>query len=108
MGASASTRVAPSRESASKPSFTDLAGELEAALRLRLRESPVLTLAVAGGVGYVLGGGLTVGVLTRVLQVGLRVALAIHAEQVLADWVSMGRRRETARGASNRGTEDLQ
>ena len=104
---SASTRVAPSRESASKASFTDLVGELEAALRLRLRESPVLTLAVAGGVGYVLGGGLTVGVLTRTLQLGLRVALANHAEQVLVDWLTMGRRREKAREASKRGTEDL-
>jgi hypothetical protein len=81
-------------------------GELDAALRLRLRESPALTLAIAGGIGYALGGGLTVGVLSRALQVGLRFALANRAEQWLVDWVTMGRGAEESREASNRKTGD--
>lgn len=101
---SASNRVG--RSQASNQSFGDLLGELEEALRLRLRERPGLTFAVAGGLGYVLGGGLTVGVLARALQLGVRVALANHAEQLLADWVTMGRRRDNDRDASNRGTGD--
>jgi hypothetical protein len=89
--------------SPSKPTFADLVGEVEAALRLRFRETPLLTLAVAGGVGYVLGGGLTVGVLARALRLGVRALLTNHAEQVFADWVTIGRRRDDAREASNRG-----
>ena len=88
---SASSRAVPPRARGSEPSLGDLLGDLEAALRLRMRETPALTLAVAGGFGYVLGGGLTVGVLTRALQLGLRVALASHAEQMLVDWLLMGR-----------------
>jgi hypothetical protein len=88
------------------PSFVDLVDDLEGALRLRLRESPLLTLAVAGGIGYVLGGGLTVGVLSRAVQLGLRFALANRAEQMLADWVTMGRRAEGSQEASNRRTGD--
>ena len=102
----ASTRAAPPRTAASKPSLTDVLGELDGALRLRLRESPVLTLALAGGIGFALGGGLTIGVLTRAVQVGLRFALANRAEQSLADWVTMGRRTERTREASNRKTGD--
>ncbi|MET0153860.1 MAG: hypothetical protein ABW298_14795 [Candidatus Binatia bacterium] len=94
---SASSRVVPPRRAASRPSFADLVGELEDALRLRLRESPALTFAVAGGVGYALGGGLTVGVLARALQLGLRAIVANRAEQILADWVTMSRRTEDAR-----------
>jgi hypothetical protein len=81
----------------------DLVGELEAALLLRLRERPALTLAVAGGFGYVLGGVLTVGMLTRALRLGLRVALAGHAEQALVDWLVMGRPREKLEKPSKRG-----
>ena len=103
---SASSRAVPPRTRASAPSLTDLFADLEAALRLRLRESPALTLAVAGGFGYVLGGGLTVRVLTRALDVGLRVALASRAEQVLVDWLLMGRSPAEARETSKRGKGD--
>jgi hypothetical protein len=103
---SASNRTIPPRPAASRASFTDLVGELEGALRLRLRESPTLTFAVAGGIGYVLGGGLTPSVLTRALQLALRVAVANRAEQALADWLTMGGEGGGARGASNRGTGD--
>jgi hypothetical protein len=103
---SASSRTIPPRPAASAATLADLVGELEAALRLRLRESPRLTFAVAGGIGYLLGGGLTPGVLTRALQLALRIAVANRAEQALADWVTMGGERDGARGASNRGTGD--
>jgi len=96
----------PPRGAPSKPSLADAFGELDAALRLRLRESPALTLAVAGGIGYALGGGLTIGVLSRAVQVGLRFALANRAEQWLADWVTMGRGTHRSREASNRKTGD--
>jgi hypothetical protein len=102
----ASTRVVPPHAAASKPSLADVLGELDAALRLRLRESPGLTLAVAGGIGYALGGGLTIGVLSRAVQLGLRFALTSRAEQMLADWVTMGYRTEGSREASNRKTGD--
>jgi hypothetical protein len=103
---SASSRVVPPRRAASTPSFADLVGELEDALRLRLKESPALTLAVAGGVGYVLGGGLTVAMLARALKLGLRVALSNQAERFVVDWVTMSRQRGNARDASNRGRGD--
>ena len=60
-------RIGARREAASRPSVADLASEVAAALRVRLKESPLLTFAAAGGVGYVLGGGVTVGVLARLL-----------------------------------------
>lgn len=84
------------------PSLGTLLSELERAVRLRLRESPLLTFAAAGGLGYVLGRGLTVGALSRALQVGLRVALTSRAEQALIDWLTIGRRRESAREAAHR------
>jgi hypothetical protein len=102
----ASSRAVPPRTRVSTPRLADLVGDLEAALRLRLRESPMLTLAVAGGFGCVLGGGLTGRVLTRGLALGLRVALASHAEQVFVDWLLMGRGREEARETSKRSRED--
>ena|SRR5262245_15168153 len=104
---SAAARAASPRTAApTTPSFADLFDDLEGAMRLRLRESPLLTLAVAGGLGYVLGGGLTVGVLSRAVQLGLRFALANRAEQMLADWVTMGRRAEGSQQTSNRRTGD--
>jgi hypothetical protein len=73
---------------------------------LQLRESPGLTLAIAAGIGYALGGGLTIGVLSRTVQVGLRFALANRAEQWLADWFTIDRRTGGSREASNRETDD--
>jgi len=103
---SVSTRVVPSPAAAERPSLVDVLGEIDAALRLRLRESPALTLAVAGGVGYALGGGLTVGVLSRAVRVGLRFALANRAEHMLVDWLTMGPRAEGSREAPDRKTGD--
>jgi hypothetical protein len=99
---SAATRATSSRTATpTTASFADLVDDLERALRLRLRESPLLTLAAAGGLGYVLGGGLTVGVLSRAVQLGIRFALTSRAEQMLAEWVTMGRRENGSREASN-------
>jgi hypothetical protein len=47
-----------------------------------------------------------VGVLSCAVQLGLRFALANRAEQMLADWVTMGRRAEGPQEASNRKTGD--
>jgi hypothetical protein len=71
-----------------EPAGGDLARELEAALRAQVKESPWLTFAAAGALGYVLGGGLTVGVLTRAVQIGFRVALANRARQALGQWLT--------------------
>jgi hypothetical protein len=74
--------------------------DLHEALRLRLEECPLLTLALAGGVGYVLGGGLTLGVLTRLMAAGLRVAIALRVQRVITDWLLMEGRSEVPRQAS--------
>ena len=75
-----------------EPAGGDLARELEAALRAQVKESPWLTFAAAGGLGFVLGGGLTIGVMTRLLRAGLRVAFTIRAKEALADWLVIGQR----------------
>jgi hypothetical protein len=58
------------------PRVEVLADELQEALRLGVKESPLLTFAVAGALGYVLGGGLTPGILARLVAVGIRTAVA--------------------------------
>ena len=75
-----------------EPVGGDLAQELEAALRAQVKESPLLTFAAAGGLGFILGGGLTIGVMTRLLRAGLRVAFTIRAKEALTDWLAIGQR----------------
>jgi len=58
------------------PRVEVLADELQEALRLGVKEIPLLTFAVAGALGYVLGGGLTPGILARLVAVGIRTAVA--------------------------------
>ena len=58
------------------PRVEVLADELQEALRVGVKESPLLTFAVAGALGYVLGGGLTPGILARLVAVGIRTAVA--------------------------------
>ena len=74
-------------------SVGDLTSEIQEAIRVSVKESPLLTFAAAGALGYVLGGGLTVGVLTRAVQIGFRVALANRAKQALGQWLSWPRDR---------------
>lgn len=52
----------------------------EAVLRDRLEQRPYATLAVAAGVGYVLGGGIPSGLVRLVLGIGSRLAV----EQAIA------------------------
>jgi hypothetical protein len=70
------------------PNVGDLTSELQEVIRVSVKESPLLTFAAAGALGYVLGGGLTVSVLTRAVQIGFRVALANRARQALGQWLT--------------------
>ena len=71
------------------PRVEVLADELQEALRLGVKESPLLTFAVAGALGYVLGGGLTPGILARLVAVGIRTAVGLRAQQAITDWLRM-------------------
>jgi len=71
------------------PRVEVLADELQEALLLGVKESPLLTFAVAGALGYVLGGGLTPGILARLVAVGIRTAVGLRAQQAITDWLGM-------------------
>lgn len=58
----------------------------QAVLRERFERQPYTTLALAAGVGYVLGGGLPTGLLRILFGVGGRLAF----EQALAKFVAGG------------------
>jgi hypothetical protein len=79
------------------PRVEVLADELQEALRLGVKESPLLTFAVAGALGYVLGGGLTPGILARLVAVGIRTAVGLRAQQAITDWLGMEGWSKTAR-----------
>ena len=68
--------------------WKDLLAKLEDLARGSLKESPLLTVAGAGALGFVLGGGLTVGVALRLARVGGRAALAAYVRQLLIDLIS--------------------
>jgi len=51
--------------------------ELEDALRARLTERPYVGLAAAAGVGYVLGAGISPGLVRGVVGIGGRIAFAV-------------------------------
>src|SRR5262245_52406569 len=53
----------------------ELAEGCSAVAREQLKRQPYVVLAVAAGIGYVLGGGLPRGVIGRLLFLGGRVAL---------------------------------
>jgi hypothetical protein len=82
------------------PRVEVLADELQEALRLGVKESPLLTFAVAGALGYVLGGGLTPGILARLVGAGVRTAVALRAQQAITDWLRMEGWSKTARQTS--------
>jgi hypothetical protein len=82
------------------PRVEVLADELQEALRLGVKESPLLTFAVAGALGYVLGGGLTPGILARLVGAGVRTAVALRAQQAITDWLGMEGWSKTARQTS--------
>lgn len=58
--------------------------EWEAVLRQRFRERPYATLAVAVGVGYVIGGGLAPGLLRSLAGTGSRLALGVALQRLMA------------------------
>ena len=82
------------------PRVEVLADELQEALRLGVKESPLLTFAVAGALGYMLGGGLTPGILARLVGAGVRTAVALRAQQAITDWLGMEGWSKTARQTS--------
>jgi hypothetical protein len=86
-----------SRGEDTTPSVGYFASDLDEALRVRLKESPLVTFAVAGGVGYVLGGGLTLGVLARLVGAAVRGAVTLRAQRAITDWLGMESRSEVAR-----------
>lgn len=71
--------------------------DLQEALRLGVKESPLLTFAIAGALGYVLGGGLTPGILARLVGVGIRTAVGLRTQQAITDWLRMEGWSKTAR-----------
>jgi hypothetical protein len=77
-----------------------IANELQEMLRLGVKESPLLTFALAGALGYVLGGGLTLGILARLVGVGVRAAVALRAQQAISDWLGMEERSKNERQTS--------
>ena len=82
------------------PTAEEVAKDLDTALRLRLEQSPLLTFALAGGLGYILGGGLTFGVLARLVGAGFRAAVALRVQRIIGDWLRMEGRSEVPRQAS--------
>ena len=56
-----------------------------------------LTFAVAGGVGNVVGGGLILGVLARLVGATVRVGVTLRAQRAITDWLGMESGSEVAR-----------
>jgi hypothetical protein len=59
-------------------------GEWEQLLRQQLKERPYAALAVAVGVGYVIGGGLAPRIVHTLASSGSRLALGVLLQRVLA------------------------
>ena len=82
------------------PTAEEVAKDLDTALRLRLGRSPLLAFALAGGLGYILGGGLTPRVLARLAGTGFRAAVALRVQRIISDWLRMEGRSRVSRQAS--------
>jgi ElaB/YqjD/DUF883 family membrane-anchored ribosome-binding protein len=61
-----------------------LVSDAEQLLRTRLQTQPYATLGIAAGAGFVLGGGVTLGVLATVARLGTRMATAAMLQTTLA------------------------
>ena len=61
-----------------------LVSDVESLVRSSLEARPYETLGIAAGVGFVLGGGLTIGVLGMALRAGTRMASAAVLQGTLA------------------------
>ena len=55
--------------------MSEMVADCRALAREQLQRQPYVVLAIAAGVGYVLGGGLPTGIVRRMLMLGGRVAL---------------------------------
>ena len=71
----------------------DLVDGCRALARERLQQQPYVVLAVAAGVGYVLGGGLPRGIVRRLLLTGGRVMLEGAIANFAASATGSGPRR---------------
>jgi ElaB/YqjD/DUF883 family membrane-anchored ribosome-binding protein len=60
-----------------------LVTDVEGLVRTSLEARPYATLAIAAGAGFVVGGGLTVGVLGTLVRVGARMATAAVVQGAL-------------------------
>jgi hypothetical protein len=58
--------------------------EWEALLRQEMKHRPYTTLALAAGVGYVIGGGLAPGVVRSLVGTGSRLAIGVLLQRLLA------------------------
>lgn len=63
-------------------------------LQRQLEENPYRTLAIAAGVGYVLGGGLFTGFTRRALGIGARILLLPFAQATLGQFIGELERQE--------------
>jgi ElaB/YqjD/DUF883 family membrane-anchored ribosome-binding protein len=66
----------------------ELISDVEDLVRSRLETQPYATLAVAAGAGFVVGGGLTLGVLGTIVRAGVRAALGTLVQGAVARAVS--------------------
>jgi len=62
----------------------EMISDAEDLVRGHLESQPYTTLALAAGAGFVIGGGLTVGVLATLARVGARVAVGAAIQGALA------------------------
>lgn len=65
-------------------------GEGEKTLRRWMRSNPTFALALAAGAGYLLGGGLTPRIATRLVSNGGRILVAAALERWLAEQIKAG------------------
>ena len=61
-----------------------LLSDAEELLRTRLETQPYATLAIATGTGFVVGGGVTLGLVATIARVGTRMATAAMLKTTLA------------------------
>lgn len=65
-------------------------GEGEKTLRRWMQTKPTFALALAAGAGYLLGGGLTPRLATRLISTGGRILVAAAVERWLAEQIKAG------------------
>lgn len=72
-----------------RDTVTDLARRVE--LKRRIEEHPVRVIAIAFGVGYLLGGGLFTRLTGTLFKVGVRAALIPAVKLAISDGMSSER-----------------